>query len=434
MSLFKKNNFKLLYFTGRLILLKIVISVTNFFICREKPNLKKYNAILINDVLGLYQTTNGTPNKYEDFNLCKIYDTVNLKFIRVYLPVRGLTHTLHYYKKMMLSSSHSFIVFELISLSDIIKNVFCTEKNNDLDILPNLMVQSIINEYFKVVLVVCEYCNTRKKIVFLSKQLHIPTIALQHGISNSSSWIKLYSNPENTKFIPNITCVFGDADKNFLLAHGIYTPDQLVVTGSPRYDIIYHADEIYSREIFCANNNIPQNHRIILWTTQSHGMTDEENIRQLNLVFGACDAIPDITLVIKQHPGEKKKHYRLINSYCRRCRLSSVILPKDSDTFEALYSSDLVITFHSTTGREAVAFKKPVVVLDPHDRGGYIGEGVGMGIFSIPQAVDTITSLLKDDNILAANREKYIERNFYAIDGKSTERVVRVIESIMCNK
>ncbi|MGV8108371.1 CDP-glycerol glycerophosphotransferase family protein [Methanospirillum sp.] len=296
------------------------------------------------------------------------------------------------------------------------------------------MAKLIIKTRIKVVILTCEYCNIRKEIIFVLKQNSIPTIALQHGHIVSLLWRDFYSNPKNQDYLPDITCVYGDADKEFLLTNGIYTPDQLVVTGSPRYDIIYHAANIYSRDKFCKKYGLSVQSHIILWPTQTHGRTDEEKFMHLDIVFGACDLIPDTTLVIKQHPGERKKDSQLITSYQKKHQCKSIIIPKDSDTFEAIFASDLVITFHSTTGREAVAFQKPLVVLDPDDQVGYIRDGVGMGIFSIPQAVDTISFLLKDDSTLAVNREYYIKRYFFAIDGKSTERVVRVIEKCYQNR
>ncbi len=285
-----------------------------------------------------------------------------------------------------------------------------------------------------VILVEEEYGFFERQLIVIAKKQNIPTIALQHGLIHLNHHGYITKDQTARENLPDITCLYGEADKELLLNHSIYSPDQLVVTGSPRYDIIYHADRIYSREKFCTGNNIPLNHQIILWTTQSHGMTDEENIRQLNLVFGACDGIPDITLVIKQHPGERKKHYRLIQSYRRRHSCNSLILPKDSDTFEALYASNLVITFHSTTGREAVAFKKPLIVLDPNDRGGYCREGVGILVSSIQEAKRVISQLLRDDGELAVNQGKFIKRYFYAIDGKSTERVVQVIEKVLSDQ
>ena len=43
----------------------------------------------------------------------------------------------------------------------------------------------------------------------------------------------------------------------------------------------------------------------------------------------------------------------------------------------------------------------------------------------------TIEKLLKDDSELAKNRAKYIEKHLYKVDGKATERVVRLIEEMI---
>ncbi len=286
-----------------------------------------------------------------------------------------------------------------------------------------------------IILVEEEYGFFEKPLIVTGKNMNIPTVALQHGHTVFLALERFLFKSQKIIIISRTLPVFTEtADKEFLLTNGIYTPDQLVVTGSPRYDIIYHAANIYSRDKFCKKYGVSVKSRIILWPTQTHGRTEEEKKTHLDIVFGACDLIPDITLIIKQHPGERKKDYQLITSYQKKHQCRSIIIPKDSDTFEAIFASDLVITFHSTTGREAVAFQKPLVVLDPDDQAGYIRDGVGFGIFSIPQAVDSISSLLEDDSILAANRDKYIQRNFYAIDGRSTERVVKVIEKVLSEK
>jgi CDP-glycerol glycerophosphotransferase (TagB/SpsB family) len=123
------------------------------------------------------------------------------------------------------------------------------------------------------------------------------------------------------------------------------------------------------------------------------------------LILGTCDRITNCTLVIKQHPGERKSHDRLIYSHCKKHSCNTVILLKDSDTFEALYASDLVITYNSTTGREAVAFKKPLIVLDPFDRGGYCKEGVGIFVSTIEEALQVIKQLFTNNKELAINQE-----------------------------
>ena len=434
MSSFKKRFIKFTYLLSQLILLKLFIGSINYILKRKKPDLSIFKTMLINDVLGLYRVNTDNVSYYKDFNLCNIDDKNHLKSIRVYLPSRGILHSIQSYKKILRSNYYSYYVFELIGLSDIIKIIFTGEIRDDIPPLSQLIAKLVIKNKIEAVVLTCEYCKIKKEVIYLLKFNSIPTIALQHGgiILSNPGYFKL--NMSDRESLPDITCLYGEGDRGLLLNHSVYTPTDLVVTGSPRNDIIYHADRIYSRDKFCMNYNIPTNHKIILLTTQSHGMTDEENTRQLDIVFGCCDNIPGITLVIKQHPGEKKRHYRMIQSYCRNHSCNPLILPKDSDTFEALYVSDLVITFRSTTGREAVAFNKPLVVLDPQDSGSYCSDGVGVLVSSIQEAKQVIYRLLKDDGELAVNRDKYIKRYFYAIDGKSTERVVQVIEKVLTEK
>jgi hypothetical protein len=306
--------------------------------------------------------------------------------------------------------------------------------------LSNLYLNSNIKLLAKinpaVILIESEYGNYEKSLILAGKSLSIPTIALQHGVITPTHKGYIHTDLKARDYLPDITCLFGEADRDCLLNHSIYSPEQLVVTGSPRYDIIYHASKVYSRDRFCREHGIPLENRIILWTTQSHGigMEGKGNIQQLDLVFSACDALPNITLVIKQHPAEKKKHFTLIRSYCNNHRCKSIIIAKNSDTFESLYVSNLVITGWSTTGYEAVAFRKPLIVLDNTDRAGYIKNGVGVGVSSVQNAIMVISRLLEDSGELASNQEEYIRKHFYAIDGKSTERVVRIMEKVISER
>jgi len=424
---FSKNHIKLFFSIKQLILWKLIISFLNFINQRKTSDFSNVDIVLINDIFGLYQNKKDNLNRYEDFNYCTIGTNDKLHYIRIYLIVGNFVEFIKSYKKVINASYKSFFALELIKLSDIIIESY--HEKNYLFLSPNLIVKSIIARNVKAVVLTCEYCDTQKKIILLLKRNSIPTIALQHGIISPSHPAYIYTDPRDMEYLPDITCLYGEVDRDYILNHSNYITGQLIVTGSPRSDLIYYADAIYSRDRFCLINKIPHNHRILLWTTQSHGMTNEENIKLLDLVLGTCDRIPNCTLLIKQHPGERRSHNRLINSYCKQYSCNSKILLKDSDIFEAIHVSDLVITYSSTTGREAVAFRKPLIVLDPLDRAGYCKEGVGIFVSTIEEAVEVINQLLSDDKKLAIIQEKFIKRYFYAIDGKSTERVIQVIEN-----
>ena len=211
------------------------------------------------------------------------------------------------------------------------------------------------------------------------------------------------------------------------------TAKNVVVTGQPRYDILHHADKIYSKEKFLKKYKINSNHKIILWITQCHALSDEENIKNFKAVFETMENLKNATLIIKQHPAEGGEYTKMIKEYLSNYKISVVLTPKNSDTYEQLFACDLMITRHSTTAMEAIALNKPVIILNlsgEPDPVNYVEEGVALGVYKDEDLKLTIKKLLRDNSMLAKNRERYIEKYLYKIDGKATERVVNLIEEM----
>ena len=96
-----------------------------------------------------------------------------------------------------------------------------------------------------------------------------------------------------------------------------------------------------------------ENQYIILWTTQCHGLTMEENLINMRCIFNTLEKIDNVTLIIKQHPNEPKKFSKLLKRYIHRYNNHNIVLfPKDCDTFILLNICDLLITKNSTTALE----------------------------------------------------------------------------------
>jgi UDP-N-acetylglucosamine 2-epimerase len=285
--------------------------------------------------------------------------------------------------------------------------------------------------------------NERCYLVTAAKLENIPQLALQHGVIHPTHVGYRYAQDEISRDgcvtspycpIPDITAVYGPYHKDILTKVSAYPKDSVVVTGQPRYDILYHANKIYDKEIFFKKYKINPKHEIVLWATQCHGLSNEENIKNFKKVFETMQNINDATLIIKQHPGEGKRYTKMIEKYLNSYRINAVIASKDSDTYELLYVCDLMITRHSTTAMEAVALNKPVIILnlsgepDPVE---YVKEGVVLGVYKEEGLKSAIEKLLQDDSELAKNRAKYIEKYLYRIDGGATERVVNLIEEMI---
>ena len=298
-----------------------------------------------------------------------------------------------------------------------------------------LMKRAIEITKAKAIVLTCEYCIFGKAVTIASKIKGVPTIAIQHGVITPTHTGYIFNKEDKDEIIlPDITCVYGQYHHDLLTKDNIYEPEQVIVTGQPRYDLLGHLDKIYSKKRFLEKYEISQEHKLVLWTTQSHGLSDEENSKNLVAMFKAIQNLKNTTLIIKQHPGERKKDTKKIKQYLTDYKINAVIVPKSSNTYEQIFVCDLLITRTSTTGLEAVALNKPVIVLnldDGTDYAGYVKEGVARGVYKDDDLTTAIKELLQDDTYLAKNRDRYIEKYLYKIDGKAYERVVDVIENML---
>ena len=282
-----------------------------------------------------------------------------------------------------------------------------------------------------------EYGFFERALVVASRELEVPTLALQHGIigPNHAGYMHALpgTRPDANCPIPNSTAVFGPYYRDLLTKASTYPEHSVVVTGQPRYDRIYHARNLYSRADFSARYGIPSEHRIVLWTTQCWGLSMDENTRNLRVVLDTTQRIRNSTLVIKQHPLEGKEHTEMINRYLSRYRTRAILTSKYADTLELLFVCDLMITKSSTTAIEAVAFHKPVIILDLGSEAGSdlldcVEEEVALCVQREQELGSAVEALLKDDSQLARNRESFVEKFLYKIDGRATERTTNLIQ------
>jgi hypothetical protein len=211
----------------------------------------------------------------------------------------------------------------------------------------------------------------------------------------------------------------------------------VIITGQPRYDILFNIHMLYSKKDFLKRYSIKQEQKIVLWTTQTHGFSREENCENLEAIFGAIQGLHGVTLIIKQHPAETEAHTALINEFLERYDVNAILTPKDSDTYEQLFVCDLMITKHSTTAIEAIAIDKSVIILNLSKEPNivdYVSERVAVGVYEKKDLRAAIIGLFKDDGELRKNREAYLEKHIFKIDGKATERVINVIEKTIANQ
>ena len=258
-------------------------------------------------------------------------------------------------------------------------------------------------------------------------------------VMQSTSMVEIYevfrsifiSNLEFEELMPDYFFVIGYKYKK--IKEKFLAPSKILVTGQPRYDILHYAKEIYAKDKFLVENKIGKNKKIVLWTTQCHGMPTNENINNLEAI---CRAVKDLNLVlmIKQHPNEGEYYTELIKEYLAKYNVEALLTGKNSDTYQQIYVCDLLITKDSTTALEAIAINKPVIILNlgpKSDIMDYVTEGVAKGVYAKEDLKPSIEKLILDDSELAKKREEYIKQHLYKIDGKSTERVLNIILNLL---
>lgn len=289
-----------------------------------------------------------------------------------------------------------------------------------------------------VILMLNEYGTFQKPLLIAGKHKGVPVLAIQHGIITPTHWGYIFGEHEKKRVVlPDITCVYGEYHRDLLTNYSIYEPDTVVVTGQPRYDILYYADTLYSKKAFLDKYDINPQHSIILWVTQCHALSTKENIENFKAVFGALQCMEDVTLIIKQHPGELTTHTEMIRYWLTKYDIKAVITPKTSDTFEQLYVCDVMITKNSTTAMEAVALNTPVVVLNlggEPDVVSYVAERVAVGVYKKEDLLSVLENVLKLKGTSTKYGKKYIEKYLYKIDGKASERVVNQIEKLVLQR
>lgn len=370
--------------------------------------------------------------------------------------------SINVWKEEYLAHKHFNNVWDTIKLDDITK--MCNKHN-----LPSDLVIDELDFYFHVLfpleakylalirrmikhknpdlfLVINEYNWRERPLIIAAKAELVPTLAMQHGVIHPFHRGYIYDNNEisgenQTHLpycpIPDMTALYGEYHKDLLTKTSSYPQDRVTVTGQPRYDILSILMKEVSSEAIRAKYFQNNDFINILWTTQCHGLTIEENIQNFNAVFSAVAELDNVNLIIKQHPGEGNKYTDLINESLKNYSINVQICPKDSNILELLYACDLVITKSSTTGLEGVALNKPLIILnlsgdpDPVD---YVDQGVALGVYDADDLKSTILLLLNDDSILAKNRKRFVERNLYAVDGQATERVIQCAISMIKRK
>lgn len=381
-----------------------------------------------------------------------------------YIPF-NLFYNTECYKKRNVASHHFKKIWETIVRDPAFEQLLKKYGNNNdiylkrffknqfTETFPTIVAQIqmatnlIKKEHPALILLVNEFDLFERALLIAGRLNNVPVLVIQHGFfcdppQQCSAWY-MYQKGEIAEDLsiasPYVQvgdkfAAYGEYHKELLTKVSSYPEKSVIVTGQPRYDSIIKFDSIFNRKKFLSKWKINPKNKIIVWTTACQGISDNENFLNFDTVFNAITKLKNVTLIIKQHVGESKRYLTMINDYLLKYHPDVIIVPKTEDAMELMYHSDLVITKNSTTGLEAIALNKPLIVLNLSGQAdviNYVEAGVAVGVYSCKDLVSAIQNLLSDDHELKINRNDYLAKYLYKIDGKATERVVKLIDEMI---
>lgn len=281
---------------------------------------------------------------------------------------------------------------------------------------------------FSAILTTDENSSNFKTILDAAKANEIFTVGYQHGSIHELHPAYMYSKADiSQKPMPDLTITWGKKWNNLLINKGNYPSEMIKSAGQIRTDVINNLEqnsEITKETIF---KNIEEKH-LILFATQPQ-RDPSLRLKAAEDVVIACKKLRKKThLIFKLHPRENDPEFYI--HVAEKYGLKNYTISTTEDLYVLLKISSLVITCFSTVGTEALYFSKPLIILDhlKQDVLNYIKDGVAfqaINAIELRNCIDDILSgkLSVDKKVL----EAYILESSYKIDGKTSERVWKIL-------
>jgi hypothetical protein len=250
----------------------------------------------------------------------------------------------------------------------------------------------------------------------LCKLRGIPVLKIQHGIFDP--WLEPFVQP---LLFDRIACG-GPYWRGKYVEKGA-TLDAIAVTGWPKYDEYANVDP--------GSTNAKA--KTILYLGPGELELSESGIRVLKRISSLLDET-GATLLIKPHPVEDARQYSL--NLPKHSRIA--VLEPRAKLRDCLERSDVVITYQSTGGIEAVLLGKRLLCLNlDHVRSAvrdmYVESGVAEEIVDLDQLEEWVRNMndMETPKDLRLARSKFISDMFYLVDGKASSRIVDLIHEMI---
>jgi len=258
------------------------------------------------------------------------------------------------------------------------------------------------------------------KVAELNK---IVAVTVQHGAIGERAGRYGYLPISSAKF-----ACWGKTSKEALIGYG-GDEKKIIVTGSPRYDSLIKKEGFKSKEDIYLLFNLKPEDKIVVYATNV--MPEQELM--FTALAKACNEL-NLKLILALHPADKEQFYANI---CTKNNWQLLVSKDFANLFSLINYSEVFVTKASTVAIEAMIIEKPIITMNfttAPDRLPFAKLGAAIGVYRPEDLKNAVEEILTKENIksnLKKKAEEFLEDYIYSLDGKSTERVVNLIKSLI---
>lgn len=358
------------------------------------------------------------------------------KSLKIYKSYKNIIRKWNYYKKKI-DYENQFLINDIPTgyfIEDILLNLF-SPSSIKYFIRKIEITRNIIEVEKPAILIILTERQEENKLIGYSGGLcGIPTLAIYREAAAD--------HPELGPIATDKVAVNGIFDKNNLINRGV-NPGKIVITGCPRFDILYNKlnniEEIKDRVYGCLSVN--KNKDIIVFASSPTvlNVRKEDKITLLSSVFTTIKQFQDKELIVKLHPNEEDEylHYKIAS----KVNIKNIKIIRDINLLDLLVSCDVLITAQSNVGIDAILAGKKLVIIYQNQNEPDTMPFLNSGIASYINKVEDIEPML--NNIFYNNEPSYLKEeaskrfiveNAHKFDGQSTNRVISLINSMIKNE